>query len=100
MDCLKCSGKMIEKKDKTPDGVEYNFFKCTKCGEGLLTMEQLDELAKDYREMKRFSAKLSKWGESIAVRIPKELVKKYKLKKNKEVTLVPEKNAIKIISLG
>jgi len=34
MKCIKCSGKMTEKKDATPEGVEYRYYQCNKCGEG------------------------------------------------------------------
>ncbi|HLC36763.1 MAG TPA: AbrB/MazE/SpoVT family DNA-binding domain-containing protein [archaeon] len=98
MNCIKCSGKMIEKKDITPEGVEYKYFKCTECGEEIVNMKQLHNVAEKYREMKKFTVKLSKWGESIGIRIPKELIKKYKLKKNEEISLIPEKKAIKIIA--
>jgi antitoxin component of MazEF toxin-antitoxin module len=47
--------------------------------------------------MKRFNAKISKWGMSLGIRIPKELVKKYNFKDNEEVTMIPEKEGIKII---
>lgn len=98
MNCTKCEGKMAEKKDKTPEGVEYKYFECNKCGEEIVDIKQLHEVAQTYREMKKYTAKISKWGESLAMRIPKELVKKYSLKQNEEVTLVPEKNAIKVVA--
>ena len=60
-------------------------------------MKQLHNVAQVYREMKRFNAKLSKWGMSLGVRIPKELVEKYNFKDNEEVTMIPEKEGIKII---
>ena len=47
--------------------------------------------------MKRFHAKISKWGMSLGLRIPKELVKRYKFKDEEEVTMIPEKEGIKII---
>lgn len=61
-------------------------------------MNQLNEVAEKYRKMKRYSAKVSKWGTILGVRIPKELVKKYKLKENEEITFIPEKDSIKIIN--
>jgi len=88
---------MSEKKDKTPEGVEYRYSKCGKCGEEIVDMKQLHSVAQQYREMKRYTAKISKWGESFAMRIPKELVERYHLKQ-KEVTLIPEKKAIKIVA--
>jgi antitoxin component of MazEF toxin-antitoxin module len=47
--------------------------------------------------MKRFHAKISKWGMSLGLRIPKELVQKYNFKDEEEVTMIPEKEGIKII---
>ncbi|MFH1391159.1 MAG: AbrB/MazE/SpoVT family DNA-binding domain-containing protein [Candidatus Diapherotrites archaeon] len=98
MKCTKCSKKMVEKKGSTPEGAEYNYYQCKECNEEILNMEQLHKVAKQYREMKKYTAKLSKWGESIAIRIPKEILKTYNLKENEKVTLIPEKKAIKIIT--
>ncbi len=95
--CSDCKGKMIELKDKTPEGVEYNYFKCDKCGEEIVNMKQLHDVAQIYREMKKFHAKVSKWGMSLGVRIPKELVEKYNFHDNEEVTIIPEDTGIKII---
>lgn len=96
-ECTECNGAMKELKDKTPEGVEYTYFKCTKCGEEIVNMEQLHNVAQKYREMKRFHTKISKWGLSLGLRIPKELVKRYNLKDDKEVTIIPEDKGIKVI---
>ena len=95
--CSECKGEMEELTDKTPEGVGYTYFKCGKCGEEILNMSQLHTVAEKYREMKRFHAKISKWGMSLGLRIPKELVQKYGLKDNEEVAMIPEKEGIKII---
>ena len=95
--CSECKGEMKELKAKTPEGVEYAYFKCNKCGEEILNMSQLHNVAEKYREMKRFHAKISKWGMSLGLRIPKELALKYNFKNNGEVTMIPEKEGIKII---
>jgi antitoxin component of MazEF toxin-antitoxin module len=60
-------------------------------------MKQLHEVAEIYRERKRNIATLSKWGVSLGVRIPKELVQRYNLKEKTEVTLIPEEGSIRII---
>ncbi len=88
---------MKELTAKTPEGIEYMYFKCEKCGEEIVDMNQLHNVAEKYREMKRFHAKLSKWGMSLGVRIPKELVRKYNFKDNSEVTIIPEDKGIKIM---
>ncbi len=88
---------MNEKEGVDPNGFCYNYYMCEKCGEKVLDMKQLHEVAKKYREMKRYQTKISKWGLSLGLRIPKEVAKKYNLKDKKSVYLVPEKEFIKIV---
>ncbi len=88
---------MEELKAKTPEGVSYNYYRCKSCGEEIVNMNQLHEVAQKYRVMKRYHARLSKWGLSVGLRIPKELVQKYKFKDNEEVVILPEEKGIKII---
>ena len=96
--CTECSGIMKQLKAKTPEGIEYNYFKCRKCGEEILNMAQLHDVAEQYRKMKKYNVKLSKWGLSLGFRIPKELVQKYNLRDDKEVSIIPEKSGLKIIT--
>lgn len=95
--CTDCNGMMHESKAKTPEGIEYSYYKCEKCGEEIVDMKQLHEVAEQYRVLKRYQVKLSKWGLSLGLRIPKELVKKYNLKEEEEVAIIPEKKGIRII---
>lgn len=88
---------MKEMQDKTPEGVNYKYYKCQSCGEEIVDMKQLHQVAEKYRAIKSFHVKLSKWGLSLGVRIPKEVVKKYNLKDNEEITLIPEERGIKLI---
>ena len=97
--CSECKrGKMVEKSASTPEGISYTYFKCTTCNEEILNLKQLHTVAEHYRALKRYHVKLSKWGLSLGLRIPKELAQKYNFKDNKEVNLIPEENGIKIIS--
>ena len=96
--CAECSGTMQQLKAKTPEGIEYNYYKCKKDGEEIVDMKQLHEVAESYRILKKYNVKLSKWGLSLGIRIPKDLVEKYKLKKEKEVFIIPEKTGIRIIT--
>ena len=93
-----CGEKMKELTGKTPDGIEYNYLRCDKCNEEIVDMKQLHNVAEKYRTLKRYHVKLSKWGLSLGVRIPKELVDKYKLRDDGEVTIIPEKDGMKIVS--
>jgi len=95
--CSVCGKRMIEKKDKTPEGISYSYYRCEECGEEILDMKQLHVIAEKYRKIKGYRAKISRWGISIAVRIPKELVQQYHLTGKKEMTMIPEKKAIKLI---
>lgn len=96
--CAECNGEMKELSAKTPEGVGYSYYKCSSCGEEIVNMNQLHLVAEEYRVMKKYSAKLSQWGLSLGLRIPKELVAKYNLRREKEVIMVPEKGGIKIIT--
>jgi len=94
--CSQCGKKTVVKSAKLKDGTPYQYHSCN-CGEEFLDMKQLHEVAEIYRERKRNIAKLSKWGVSLGVRIPKELVQRYNLKDKSEVTFIPEEGSIRII---
>ena len=96
--CTECSGTMQELKAKTPEGISYNYYKCRKCGEEIVDMAQLHEVAEKYRTIRKYNVKLSKWGLSLGLRIPSDIVKKYNLKDDEEVSVIPEKNGIRIIT--
>ncbi|MAG19808.1 hypothetical protein CL618_00030 [archaeon] len=93
--CSECKGKMIEKVGKTPEGVNYNFYRCNNCGEEIVNMKQLHNVAEKYRIMRKYNVKLSKWGLSLGIRIPKELIDKYEFKD--EVSIIPEKKGILVV---
>lgn len=95
--CSECGGIMKELEAKTPEGINYNYFKCKNCGEEIVNMAQMHNVAEKYRVLKNYHAKLSKWGLSLGLRIPIELVKKYKFMDDKEVIIIPEKTGIKIL---
>ena len=80
------------------DGIEFEAFKCVSCGEEIMTMKQLKVLADRYRRLR--SAKeitFAKWGNSIAVRIPSDITKEYKITPGKQGILIKDKKSIKII---
>ena len=47
--CIKCIGQVKQFKAKTPEGFEYDYYKCQKCGEEIVDMKQLHEVAEKYR---------------------------------------------------
>lgn len=95
--CNKCANQMEELTSETPEGIGYDYYKCTKCGEEIVDMSQLHKIADKYRKIKTYYAKISKWGLSLGFRIPKELTQKYRFKSNSKVKIVPEKEGIRII---
>ena len=95
--CTECNGIMQELKGRTPENIEYAYYKCTKCDEEIVDMKQLHEVAEQYRTLKKYQVKLSKWGLSLGLRIPKELVEKYHLKNEAEIAIIPEKKGMKIV---
>jgi hypothetical protein len=95
--CNKCKIKMEEKESVLKDGTPYKHYYCSKCKDSFLDMKQLHNVAEVFKKRRKNTAKLSRWGVSLGVRIPKELVLKYKLKEKSEVTFIPEENGIRII---
>lgn len=95
--CWECGGAMEEYRTVDSHGVPYRYWECTKCGDRVLDMEQLEEAAKIYRKFKRHRVKVSRWGSALAIRIPKEIVKKQKIKAGTEVYFFPEKRGFRVI---
>ncbi len=93
--CIECGGKRLELTDMDPDGVKYRYWKCIKCGDEVLDMKQLHNAAVEFRKLN--TAKISKWGSALAIRIPKEIVRKQKLKIGYEVRILPEKNGFRVV---
>ena len=98
MKCPNCHKKMNRGTD-TLDGVRYETFRCV-CGEELMDMQQLGRLArkfKKFREAKEVT--FSKWGNSIGVRIPKEIVEEYNISSGSHGILTKDKEGIRITPL-
>jgi hypothetical protein len=88
---------MKELTGAMPDGINYHYYRCERCGEEIVDMRQLHEVAGRYRAQKKYQAKVNRWGASLGVRIPSELARKYSLKEDSEVTIIPEEGGIRII---
>ncbi len=100
MKCPLCQkGKMKMEKDfMEQDGIEFETYKCSECGEGIMNMKQLKALAGEYRKLRRAKdITFAKWGNSIAVRIPSEIADEYNIFAGKRGTLTKDKEGIKII---
>ena len=78
--------------------IEYEAYHCTKCGEEILTMDQMKELGKKYRQLRKTKeTKFAQWGNSIAIRIPKEFTKELKIKVGTKAHITKEQGILKII---
>lgn len=100
MNCPVCKkGKMVLAKDRfEEDRVEYTLYRCQHCGEEILDSEQLQALAEQYRALrKEKEIVFAKWGNSIAVRIPKDVAQNYGFKIGKHAYLRKEKEGIRIV---
>ena len=100
MECPICKKGTMEKTKDTikQDGIEYETFKCATCGEGLMNMHQLKALASKYRKLRKAKdVVFSKWGNSIAARIPDKIVGEYNILEGKHGTLTTDKEGIRII---
>ncbi len=90
---------MEEHQGKTQENIAYQYYKCTNCGEEIVDMQQLHAVADTYRMLKKYHVKLTKWGLSLGLRIPKELVEHYKLSEEQEIIIIPEKKGLRILKL-
>ena len=80
------------------DGVEFEALKCTSCGEELLDMAQLKSLASKYRSLRKAKdVTFAQWGNSIAVRIPRDIAEEFHIVSGKQGLLKKEKDGIKIM---
>ena len=95
--CSSCNGRMKQLQAKTPEGVGYNYFRCVNCHEEIVDMKQLHAVANKFRMLKKYEVRLTKWGVSIGLRIPKELVQQYHLRDSETMSIIAEKEGLKLI---
>jgi hypothetical protein len=93
--CWECGGLSEERTGYTPEGLPYKYWKCSKCGYEILSMRQLRGIAEKEKVM--MEAKISKWGDAVAIRIPKAIVQTYNLVPGKNATIIPEKTGFKVV---
>lgn len=86
--------KCIEHKEF---GISFGKFKaeiCTHCGEAFFDSDTAKRIQAKSKELGLFGlakkTKVAQVGNSLAIRIPKEIVDFIKLKKEKEVRIIPK----------
>jgi len=100
MNCPVCSkGKMKKIRDSIKeDGIEFEAFRCSACGEELMNMKQLKVLSNQYRKLRKAKeVTFAKWGNSIAIRIPSDIAQEYQITSGRQGLLTKDKAGIKII---
>ena len=98
MKCIMCGGNTVKSAvDYSEYGILFGNFKaevCKKCGETYFDERTAEKIQNKSKELGLFGlakkAKVAEIGNSIAIRIPKEIAAFLNLKKGKEVTIVPE----------
>lgn len=88
-------------KESIPEeGIEFDSYKCPKCGEEITTMEQLHELAQKYKAQRErsFVITFSTWGKSIGMRVPRRAVIEYGIEPGEKALLILEKKGFKVIT--
>ncbi|MBI3027015.1 AbrB/MazE/SpoVT family DNA-binding domain-containing protein [Candidatus Woesearchaeota archaeon] len=105
MRCVICNGETIRKNvEYKESGVplgNFSAYVCQKCGETYFDEKIAEKIQQKSKQMGLFGlakkAKVAEIGNSIAIRIPKEIAEFLKLKKGKEVVIFPEnKNELHI----
>ena len=105
MKCVMCNSKVKEKlveyKEYGTTFGKYRAKVCTKCGEIYFDSETVDKIQQKSKKLRLFGivkkAKVALVGNSLAIRIPKEIALLTGLKKGKEVLIAPKgKNNIAI----
>ncbi len=97
MKCVFCQGKLVDGKTEYKEfGVKLGIFPakvCSKCGEAVFDSETSDKIQQKSKEMGLFGlrkrTKIALVGNSLAIRIPKEIAEFVGFQKEKEVTLYP-----------
>lgn len=98
MKCVLCGGKTALKTVPYQEmGVTFGSFKaevCTHCNETYFDEKTVAKIQEKSKELGLFGiakkAKIAEIGNSIAIRIPKEIAAFLKLEKGREVTLTPK----------
>ncbi|MEM4254598.1 MAG: AbrB/MazE/SpoVT family DNA-binding domain-containing protein [Candidatus Woesearchaeota archaeon] len=96
--CYKCNAKMKIMQGADLEGIDYEYYCCTKCGEEILDMKQLHKAAEKYKALRKArEGKFQKGGNSLAVRIPKQIADELHIAPEKSCLILKEKGALKIL---
>ncbi len=109
MKCIMCGGKEEEKMVEHKEfGISLGKFKgmvCTSCGEVFFDAQTADKIQARSKELGLFGlsskkTKVAQVGNSLAIRIPKEIAKFINLKKEEEVRIIPKGKREFMVEIG
>lgn len=109
MRCVMCGNgtlkeKIVEYKEFGISLGKYKADVCAKCGEAFFDSETAKKIQAKSKELGLFGlakkTKVAKVGNSLAIRIPKEIADFIKLKKEEEVKITPKSQRELIINFG
>ena len=93
----KCGGKL--KKSKTEVeffGIDFGIQSCevcAQCGSEYLSQELIEKIEKEVRRSRFFGlerrARVTKSGNSLVIRVPKEIAKSLRIEKDTAITIYP-----------
>ena len=87
----------MEKVVRRRKGIVYEAYQCEKCNEVVLDMGQAEAYMKAAEKAKEVT--FSTWGQSLAVRIPKDLVQALHLKPKDKAKIIAEKDGFRILPI-
>lgn len=99
MKCVICDGKLEEKlvehKEFEVSLGKFKAMVCSKCNEVFFDSDVVDEIQAKSKKLGLFGlsskkTKVAKVGNSLAIRIPKEIADFVNLKKEEEVRIIPK----------
>tara|TARA_Y100000310_G_C20565846_1_gene755434 strand:- start:83 stop:415 length:333 start_codon:yes stop_codon:yes gene_type:complete len=109
MKCVLCSGKLEKKKVEYKEyGVslgKYSALVCQDCGENFFDSKTVDIIQKKSKEKGLFGisakkTKVAQVGNSLAIRIPKDIALFTNLKKQGEVRIIPKSKTQILVELS
>ncbi len=105
MKCVMCNGGvkkgLVDYKEYGVSLGKFTGFICKKCGETFFDSKEIDKIQSKSKQLGLFGlskkSKVAQVGNSLAIRIPKEIAEFMHLKKEGEVRIAPKsKNEIVI----
>lgn len=93
--CFACGSKIKLAELADEDGVEYEAWKCPKCGEEALDLKQAEKYARKLEEVQRVT--FTQWGKAIGMRIPARMARRLGIRPRQKARIMQGKRWIKIV---